>query len=506
MAKRGKGGIGRRDAKDLFPEDTGHQGGQRAGKHKEPKRRLFGGVSNRLNMSEANIRGGGGGSGGGNTEAGSEGGGDTRQWRTPSRMKGSKAEAALLQGAGLSASANSPEASGGESREGVSGKPTGAWVKPQKGGPTPDRFTRFLGKMLGVRDDALPSSTESGNSGGDGGSGGGSGSNGVAEDNPGAGRDASPGLREVSARTRSSNSAATSQSLQGISGTQGGATEPGVSDDTRGGQQQQQGGSLPVSVGEAQASSGTSAATAALGAAAAAAAPGAELEPVTATAVYPATTISTATADAMPMAVAVAFPVSEGAATALPSEPASGGRRPSRTGAAATRSEPAASARRPSRTSRPHRTTTTTPAAAATRTEDETPAVGLGDSVSISDWIDREQRGSGGLVRVFSAQRVLGNKVQKKCRLAVSPKTMTQVSEGCLARVCRGFDLACKFGGVSGGDEWALLLGAVAVSTMPSVLLCSGVFFSGCFRAMWCRLRTRMEEGTEGVARYHAWP
>ena len=197
VAKRGKGGIGRRDAKDLFPEDTGHQGGQRAGKHKEPKRRLFGGVSNRLNMSEANIRGGGGGSGGGNTEAGSEGGGDTRQWRTPSRMKGSKAEAALLQGAGLSTSANSPEASGGESREGVSGKPTGAWVKPQKGGPTPDRFTRFLGKMLGVRDDALPSSTESGNSGGDGGSGGGSGSNGVAEDNPGAGRDASPGLREV---------------------------------------------------------------------------------------------------------------------------------------------------------------------------------------------------------------------------------------------------------------------------------------------------------------------
>lgn len=141
VAKRGKGGIGRRDANDLFPEDSGHQGSQGAGKHKEPKRRLFGGVTNRFDKSDANARGGGGG---GIEEAGSGGGGgDARPWRTPSRMRGSKAEAALLQGAGLSASATSPEASGGESREEGSGKPAGASVKPQKGGPTPDRFTMY---------------------------------------------------------------------------------------------------------------------------------------------------------------------------------------------------------------------------------------------------------------------------------------------------------------------------------------------------------------------------
>lgn len=383
VTSRGRGGMGRRDTEDLFVEVTKPQHEQRQ-VTKASKGRLFRGVLNRFDRSDNSVRSGGSGGGGGESEVGSmESPSDARRWLTPGGSKASKTEggAPFDSELGASTSASTPEAVGtpastfgSGAHENGPGKPTATWVKPGKGVPTPDRFARFFGKMLGVRDDALPDGPVIGGGGG-------------GEDIVGAGADEPARARGEAAQRSASNTDGIAQGASAAAGA--GATGSSATGD---GQQQSE--IHPVSLEVQPSSNARASATAAPGPPAAAA------TPVTATAVYPATAVSTATADAMPVAVAVAIPVTDGTAM---------------------RSGPAPSARRPSRSSRTHRS------AGGARAENDASAPGVGDEVYISEWVVREQRESGGLVRVFSAQRVVEGKVQKRCRLAVSPKHMTQV-------------------------------------------------------------------------------
>lgn len=370
--QRGRGGMGRRDDEDLFVEVVAGQDAEA----KPSKRRLFGGVLNRFDRSDK--------AGDGAAHADSLGSprpkdvssfpSDARKWLTPSGSRASKREAAAVSAADLaSRSTPIPEAAEMSSPEseaygGTAGNAHGTWVKPGRTA-NPDRFTRFLGKMLGVRDDALPDGQ-------------------VVEESVGAGGGGAltdaPERESIERDASSAGEVAPGTAVaRARSGRVNGATDS-----------EEQGAPTP---------SGTS--TAAAAAAVAATRSAAEATPVTATAVYPATTISTAAVDAMPIAVAVAMPVADGVAAVESSEPTRPSRRPSRTG----------------------RSNRTAEAVGSSVDGAAVSPAGTGETVSISEWVVKEQRETGGPVRVFSAQRVLEGKAQKRCRLAVSRKNMTQV-------------------------------------------------------------------------------
>ena len=339
------------------------------------------------------------------------------------KTSSSKVDAAAAATAGAAAPfPDAPHASGTttSAAEVAQDNPTGAvrkasgkgtWVKPRKGGP-PDRLARFFGKVLGVRDDALPDETLPTVGG-----------NGIvssadtldvnaegAERAGGAlGRVESGGeIASPSAGGVQEERTPLSDSLRALSSGNdpiaAAATAAAATDST-------------VDTASADISSADSAgATSTAAATACATSTNSETTTVTATAVYPTTT---ATVDALPVAVAVAIPVVEGGGTGSnPSRPA---RRQSRNrgsrgaaGGAGARAGAVATVER--------------------RQEEEAAAAapaggGRSEAVLISQWVGREERESGGSVKIFSAQRVLEGKVRKRCRLAVSPKKMVQVKK-----------------------------------------------------------------------------
>lgn len=347
--------MGRRDTADLFVDTTKLQDTAGAEAPKSSKRRLFGGVMNRFDKGEKkNANAGGGESPPFNA----------RRWRRPSGTDG----ATLPDEDGVSSSAlTTPGASAPGSAACDESAAFAEGGKPgSKGAPTPDRFARFLGKMLGVRDDALPDEAVLDGVGG-------AGFAGDSSDRPVGAQDGA--VRRDASRTGEMGGG-------GGAGFNSAASQSAASDGA-------------PSVGDTVPC------------------PTTETAPVTATAVFPATAVTTATANAMPVAVAVAMPVTDG--TAMGSDAATASRRSSRNS-------------RTRRTGASSSTTGSPRAGGASTAERDAYAVGTGEAVSISEWVAKEQRESGRHVRVFSAQRVLEGKVQKKCRLAVSPKNMTQVS------------------------------------------------------------------------------
>eukprot|EP00903_Cladosiphon_okamuranus_P017566 g16180.t1 len=383
-AARGRGGLGRREANDLYvmvkPQD------EKALETKTSKRRLFGGVMDRFEKPD-NAR-----AGRGPVESFA----DARpQWLSPGRSRASKsdatAEAAATAsdsvsgaraGAGTEAEAGAGAGTGagagagaGAAPDGVdgAGKPTATWTKPGRNKDTPDRFSRFLGKMLGVKDDALPDRPIDGQE-------------------PVIGGYRDDEQAEAARRLRSptddaSRGGAEEAAAASAAGEVEQPTEPTTSLASSGG----------ARVGVGSAAAATATATAAAADATTTATP-------RATAVCSAVSTATATAmaDAMPVAVAVAVPLAD---------------------EAASRADPSRPARRPSRSGRTLRTS------GSTRSSRETVRAGGGEAVSIAGWVAREERESGGLVRVFSAQRVVDGNVKKKCRLAVSRKNMTQFDD-----------------------------------------------------------------------------
>ena len=330
---------------------------------KSSKRRLFGGVMDRFEKPD-NARAGGRGPVESFAEA-------RQQWLSPARSRASKSDATeAAAGAGAASDAVAGAGAGG------AGKPTATWTKPGRKKETPDRFSRFLGKMLGVKDDALPDRP-------------------IDVQEPVFG-DGSGDVPAEVPRLRSPMDDA-ARGAEGVAA-------PSVDGAGAGGQPTQLTTQPLASSAGARVRSGPAAAGTTAAAAATAATP-------RATAVYSAvsTATATATADAMPVAVAVAVPLAD---------------------EAAVRADPARPTRRPSRSSRTLRTS------GSSRSSRETAGSGGGgEAVSIAGWVAKEERESGGPVRVFSAKRLDGN-VQKKCRLAVSRKNMTQV------RVPRRFALS----------------------------------------------------------------
>lgn len=361
---RGRGGLGRREADDLYvmvtPQDQ-------ALETKASKRRLFASVMDRFDKADSNARAGGGGAGGGTAGGGGpvESFADARQqWLSPDHSASTKRNAAA------EAAPDSAARVGGAGRD----KATATWTKPTKNKETPDRFARFLGKVLGVKDDALPDRPIEDQPGGSTGS-----TGGAARGDEKA---AVPSLRSP---TDDAAHGAVATESSGAARGSGRPSETFAATGARGG---------------SASAADTTPAPAAGASPVAAAGAASSVIPATprATAVYAAT--ATATADAMPVAVAVAVPLQN---------------------QAGARADPSAPARRPSRSGR-------TPRAASSRSNNDSAAhVGTGEAVSISGWVAKEERESGGVVRVFSAQRVLEGKVQRKCRLAVSRKNMTQV-------------------------------------------------------------------------------
>lgn len=388
-ASRGRGGLGRRDTDDLYVM-VKQPLGQTSEKSKTSKRRLFRGVMDRFDKPDnSNARdGSSGATEGGSLESFADAGlqwlspGRSRkasdaglQWLSPGRSRrGSKAIAAdgSLEAAQVASSESVAE--GGEAGDSAAGTaPTATQTKSARTKETPDRFSRFLGKMLGVKDDALPDRPIE-----------------VDERPVDGGGDA------LAAAPPNPRSAPGGASARGA-----GATEL----DAPGRRAQRE---EAVASTEAQSGDGTSAdaasaasATDASGATAAAAAT-VPRETPHAEAVISATAVSAVATNDMPVAVAVALPVADGAAVLRSTDPAPRARRPSRTG-------------------RTHGT------GGGRSSNSETAGVGTGEAVSISGWVANEEREHGGAVRVFSAQRVLEGRVQKRCRLAVSRKNMTQV-------------------------------------------------------------------------------
>lgn len=339
LASRGRGGLGRRDTEDLYVlvKPHGAQAAQDQGK--SSKRRLFGGVMDRFdNKPDARAAAHSGGVRGRTESGSSEPLSNGRQhWFSPERAR--KGTGDTTVDAKRSASDSVAEDSG----TGVvkNKTATGTWTKPsgKKQEAPPDRFSRFLGKMLGVKDDALPE--------------------GSAVD--GKKKDGDDGLAAAAPRRRSPSDDGSARGA-GSDATARGEARP-----------------TEIPAGESGARSGSTDTT------------------PCATAVYSATPVSTATADALPVAVAVAMPLAD----------------------------PAPPTRRPSRSGRSLR-----PATSRSEGDMSTVVAGTGDVVLISEWVAREERDTGGPVRVFSAQRVLEGKVKKKCRLAVSRKNLTQVRPG----------------------------------------------------------------------------
>eukprot|EP00752_Nemacystus_decipiens_P003108 g2879.t1 len=350
---RGRGGLGRRDVDDLYVmvkrQDKGTD-------PKSSKRRLFGSVMDRFEKPD-NARGTVGGRGPVESFA------DARQqWLSPGRSRASKSD--VTEVAAAAASNPAPEAGA----DGT-GKPTATWTKPGRKKETPDRFSRFLGKVLGVKDDALPDRP-------------------IDIQEPVVGDSHVDAPAEVP-RLRSPMESATRVAED--------AAAPNAAGDGASGQQTQPTTQSLASSAETVISGPVADGTGTT----AAATP-------RATAVYSAvsaaTATATATADAMPVAVAVAVPLAD---------------------EAAVRADPARPARRSSRSGRTSRAS-----GSGSRSNRETAGSGeVGEAVSIAGWVAREERESGGLVRVFSARRVMDGNVQKKCRLAVSRKNMTQFDD-----------------------------------------------------------------------------
>lgn len=366
---RGRGGMGRRGNEDFI--DQGAKGTDE--ERKSGKRRLFSSVLDRFDKDKGDKDGG-------RIDAGSmeqsslprDGSSvpEGRKWLTPgsvTRPDGSVRDPNLpvshiTDGLGPPAAAGSGEGAS-EVRRG-----NGTWGKAAKSN-NPERFARFLGKVLGVRDDALPDDVDTGS----------------------RDRMAGDSLDEPGQRRRSK----TDVVRDGVSADGG----VGVDDEI---------------VSATSADKTGAAATAA-----------AELPPVTATAVYTSSAVRLVTTDAMPVAVAVAVPVTADAVPVVRpnsenDRPLARSVRPQRPGTV-----PGVGARRGAAAT----AAASAEAAPEIREKSETPGVASSSvPVSISDWVVKEQRESGGLVRVFAAQRVVEGKVQKRCRLAVSPKHMTQVS------------------------------------------------------------------------------
>ncbi|CAM9684777.1 unnamed protein product, partial [Ectocarpus fasciculatus] len=360
-ASRGRGGLGRRDTEDFYmvakPQDQSPVAERRSS-----KRRLFGGVMDRFDSNNNNNARADGDAASSSSAAAARKqpwllspGRPSREARpeAPGREPGAAAAAA--------APSSVPEASAAAEEKPKKATATATWTKPAaRKRDAPDRLANFFGKILGVKDDALP-------------------------DRP---IDLPPGGGAADEATRARSPTTNGAAAAGATGAPSSAAGGGATGAPSG--REQPARETLVSSSDAAAGSG---------AVAAAAAATNTAEAPLATAVYSATTVSAATADALPVAVAVAVPLSD----------------------------PAAPARRPSRSGRTHRTGAAVAAAGGSRSEGEAVLVaGTGRVVSIPDWIAKEERENGGTVRVFSAQRVLDGKVQKKCRLAVSRKNLTQ--------------------------------------------------------------------------------
>lgn len=417
---RGRGGMGRRGTEDSGLKGSSgadHAVDQGADHKASTKRRLFSGVLDRFDRGDNGRNGAGnGGGGGGDGDNATDGIGtlesprwqdnsfptEARRWLTPGRSRAAaadgsrtrtKSEAPVLDPnlLGVPASDNlmcmglpSGPLTQGETPRSASG----TWVKPAKS-PHPERFARFLGKMLGVRDDALPEGAAEADV-----------ETHVTEErrqesNRSTSRSRGANAPDVAGRVKRENSgSSTAQRTHSGRDNTAASTVPTSSEEATGGSRNLN----PPS-------------------------------PVTATAVYPATTISTATAEVMPVAVAVAVPVTEGQSSGADVRQDRRSDRPS--------SRPRRSQRVASATPGPRGAIMEEPMSgsrsgeASSRVQRDTESRSLktsGTAVSISEWVANEQRESGGPVRLFSAQRVVEGKVQKRCRLAVSPKNMTQVS------------------------------------------------------------------------------
>lgn len=388
---------------------------------KTPKRRLFGGVLNRFDKFDAAVvhgnRSGNGDGEDGTVEIiestsprnGPSASPDMRRLlRTANAGTGPppEAESAAVEEeekeeakAGADAGPSTADARDG-SRDTVQGsnsilgkkKPTGTWVKPSKVG-APDRLARFFGKVLGVRDDALPDETLPPNGGHDrtrdtvvetadeetkG--------EGEVRTREGSGGQSAPTGTVVEIQEESAPRSEESEAWSNRNHTAATASGTASTNDT-----------VTTTTNDSSAREATAASDAISEAT------------VTATAVYPGTT---AMADALPVAVAVAIPVADGGVVG--SDPARPARRPSRNrgGRAAGGGSSSGAG-----------------GTAGRRAGEQAAAPAVGETVLISQWVAREERESGGRVKVFSAQRVLEGKSQKKCRLVVSPKNMVQVKK-----------------------------------------------------------------------------
>ncbi|CAM9834029.1 unnamed protein product, partial [Ectocarpus sp. 13 AM-2016] len=374
-SSRGRGGLGRRDTEDFYMV-TKPQDHSPAAERKSSKRRLFGGVMDRFDNNNNNINNNNNNNNNNNARADGDaasssslaGAARKQPWLlSPGRSSREARQEAPRREPPRAAAAPSSILEASAAAEGkqktATATATATWTKPAaRKRDTPDRLANFFGKILGVKDDALP-------------------------DRP---IDLPPGGGAADEATRARSPTTPGVAVAGATGAPASAAGGGATGAPSSGEPR----ASESLVSSPDAAAGSGAATAATAAASTAETP-------LATAVYSATTVSAAAADAMPVAVAVAVPLSD----------------------------PAAPARRPSRSSRTQRTRAA--AGGGSRSEGEVVLVaGTGRVVSIRDWIAKEERENGGAVRVFSAQRVLDGKVQKKCRLAVSRKNLTQVRCG----------------------------------------------------------------------------
>lgn len=415
--------MGRRGTEDFTTQ--GSKATDQGAEGKSSKRRLFSGVLDRFDRAD-NVRSGGGSGGDNNaTDIGNipqspkrKDGSEARKWLTPARSRAARSDGSALDpnllgvpasgatGASASASAwTSASASGTEPPDELARTASGTWVKPGKTG-NPDRFARFLGKMLGVRDDAMPDGQ--GYEDGGGGSGGG-------------GSNVTGGAAAESRNNEMAQGAVTSDAIAaGASATNVNANASTIDAETN---------TTRPSATSTRATTGVrgSGTTGVSGMAL-------EATPVS---VYSATTV--AHADAIPVAVAVALPVADGQATGRETTRAE--RRSNRPSPRAARSQRTASAAGGgARAGRDSAGAGTRADNGSTLATSGSAAATAGLAVSISEWAAKEQRESGGTVRVFSAQQVVDGKVQKRSRLAVSPKNMTQVPSICC---CRDFCVSC---------------------------------------------------------------
>lgn len=422
-APRGRGGMGRRGTEDFADHGLKCADEER----KSGKRRLFGSVLDRFDKADKDGgRGGGDATNSASTEQlspppkeGSRLPTEGRTWLTPGRgvvANGSLRDPDVSVSNAAEQSGASTAPGDGEGANAVR-RGSGTWVKGSRSN-NPERFTRFITKFIGVRDDAIPDDGAGSSAGGDR-------TRTESLDEPGRRQAARVNVVSDAAGDAASNAVTTDETS--VNGGAGGRSIGG--DGVRA--ESVPSASIPA---ETNVSSGGGAAVSSSGdrsseeGATGITTPAEASAPVTATAVYDPSTVPFVTTDALPVAVAVAVPIEADSTTVAspecpPDRPLTRSVRPRRPGTTTTT------------------TTTRTAAMAATgggtmagetagrRTERGAPTVPSKVPVSISEWVAKEQRESGGVVRMFTAQRVVDGKVQKKCRLAVSPKNMTQVRD-----------------------------------------------------------------------------